>query len=106
MGCTMATSDSGVAGAIDRLLKDMTVYKYIGLDSKGRSHHYDPDAHEIVVCSTDRRGRGISDDDIERRIEPSPNSTGAWDYIQFVREEVEGLEWAETDAPETEPGAA
>lgn len=89
---------------VAKQLADLTVYYAIGLDSKGRSHHYDADAGQIVVCSSDRRGKGIrGSDDIEQRIDPPEWSTGAWDYIAFVRNEVEDVSWVETDAPEQAP---
>jgi len=95
----MATSDSVIGGFADSI----SVLHDIGLDSKGRSHHYDPAAHEIIVYCEDKRGRMARASDVVERIEPSPNSTGSWDYIQFVREEVDGLSWAETNAPEEAP---
>jgi hypothetical protein len=103
----MATNDRrhDPTDAIEQLFDDLSVYRDIGLDSEGRSHFYDADADQIVVCEGDQRGRGISDDDIDQRINVPAGSTGAWDYIQFVREEVDGVEWAETDVPEVAPDA-
>jgi len=103
----MATSDRrhDPTDAIESLFDNLSVYRDIGLDTEGRSHFYDRDAGQIVVCEGDQRGRGISDDDITQRIDIPPGSTGAWDYIQFVRDEVDGVAWAETDAPEEAPDA-
>ena len=100
----MATNDSGFGAAIDALADSLTVYHDIGLDTEGRSHHYDSDAGEIVVCDSDRRGEGIRGErDIEQRITPPEWSTGSWDYIAYVRDNVDGVSWVETDAPEEAP---
>jgi len=101
----MATSDSrhDPTDAIESLVETITVYRDIGLDSEGRSHFFDPEAMQIIVCEGDQRGHGVAEDDISERIDIPPGSTGAWDYIQFVREEVDGVAWAETDVPEVAP---
>jgi len=97
----MATTNENADSVIGQLADSIKLYHNIGLDSEGRSHHYDPAANEIVVCTSDRRGLGVrGDDDIQERITPPEASTGVWDYIQFVEDEVEGVEWVETDAPE------
>lgn len=85
------------------LAASVKLYHDIGLDTHGRSHHYSPKDHEIVVCNSDQRGVGITDDDIEQRITPGDDTTGVWDYIQFVRDEVDDVEWTEVDAPEQPP---
>jgi hypothetical protein len=97
---TQQTDD--VTDTVEQLFEDLTVYRDIGLDTDGRAHLYDPDARQIVVTETDRRGKGVRDADIEQRIDIPAGSTGAWDYIQFVRAEVAGLDWAETDVPEAD----
>jgi len=97
---TQQTDD--VTDTVEQLFEDLTVYRDIGLDTDGRAHLYDPDARQIVVTETDRRGKGVRDADIEQRIDIPADSTGAWDYIQFVRAEVAGLDWAETDVPEAD----
>jgi len=103
----MATSDSrhDPTDAIESLVETITVYRDIGLDSEGRSHFFDADEMQIIVCEGDQRGRGVSNDDIVERIDIPPGSTGAWDYIQFVRSEVDGVEWVETNVPEVAPDA-
>lgn len=93
----MATSNN----AVEQLVGGLTVYHDIGLDTDGRSHHYDPAENVIVVCDEDRRGVGITDDVISEHITPPEWSTGVWDYIQYVTDETD-VEWVETDAP-TEP---
>lgn len=97
----MATSNEAVE-TMGELLSDLTIYKRIGTTEDGRTHHYDRKAHQVVVCSADRTTPGISEDDIEQRIDVPENSTGAWDYIEFVSEQT-GHEWAETDVPEEPP---
>ena len=89
--------------AINEMVSNLKIYHKIGTDTEGRTHHYCPKTHEIVVCRADRDGAGIRDEDIETTITPPEGSTGAWDYIQFVRDEVDGLDWTETNMPETEP---
>lgn len=96
----MATNQTN---AVEAMLQGVSILHDIGLDSEGRSHHYDPKNHEIVVCTDDKRGIAFNNDDEEQRIEPSPHTTGVWDYIQFVRDEVDDLEWQEIDAPEEPP---
>jgi len=98
----MATND--VTQTVEAMFDGMVVLKDIGVDTEGRSHHYDPAAHEIVVFDGDARGDTSGHEEI-RRVEVSENSTGAWDYIEFVEDEVDGLEWAETDAPRQPPEA-
>lgn len=75
----------------------------IGVDSEGRAHFYDPDNHKIIVSSEDVRGRNLSESEIVKEIKPPEWSTGVWDYLDFVTNEVEGLEWDEIDAPERPP---
>jgi len=94
----MATSNQAV-DSMGELLADLTIYKRIGTTEDGRTHHYDCNAHQVVVCSADRSTPGISDEDIEQRMDVPENSTGAWDYIKFVSEDTDH-EWAETDVPE------
>lgn len=94
-----------VTETVGALLDGVRIYKDIGVTDDGRSHHYDPDAHEIVVCVGDSRGVGMDDGDIQRRIPVPEGSEGAWDYVQFVREEVDGVAWTEVDVPEQPPEA-
>lgn len=96
----MATNGNpNVADAARELFDGVTLYKDVGLDSEGRSHHYDEKSGEVVVCKTDRRGLGMYDDDIARRMSGS-GDRDIQDYVRFVRDEVEGLEWAELDVSE------
>jgi len=98
----MATSNQAV-DAVEDMFSGGIVLRNIGVDSEGRAHFYKPGTHTIIVTSSDRRGKGVRDEDIEQRITPPENSTGTWDYIAFVRDEVDGLEWDEIDAPEEPP---
>lgn len=99
----MATNDQ-FGRAIESMFSNLRVYREIGLDSDGRSHFYDPQAHEIVICEGDRRGVGIRDDDVLKRLSVPGDSTGAWDYVRFVREETDA-EWADLNVPEEDPYA-
>jgi hypothetical protein len=89
---------------VEALLDSFTVYHAIGITDDGRSHHYDPDAHQVVVCKDDQyhASAGISSEDIDKRVDIPEHSTGAWDYIAYVRDETE-LSWDETFVDEQPP---
>lgn len=96
----MATSNPTRDG-LSKLFEGFTVYKNIGLDNQNRSHLYDPNEHEIVVCEGDVRGESVTDDDILQTI--PANGKGAWAYVSFVRDEVDDTEWVDLDVPAEPP---
>lgn len=94
---------AGMADAqttIEALFEGVTILHDIGLDDRGRSHHYNPDTHQVVVGDDDyRRGGDLT---VVERIDIPEGSTGVWDYFEFVAEETD-IEFVETDAPTTPP---
>ena len=88
-----------VQTAIEAMFESVTVLHDIGLDDRGRSHHYDPDTRQVVVADDDYRNGG--DLTVAERIDIPDSSSGVWDYFAFVREETD-IAFVETDAP-TEP---
>lgn len=99
----MSTKRIGPGDTVRKMFEGGIILRNIGVDTEGRSHHYKPETHTIIVCSEDRRGQGVRDEHIEMRLTPPEWSTGTWDYIDFVREQVDGLDWEQTDAPEEPP---
>lgn len=80
----------------DALFDELKLYHDIGLDTDGRAHLFDPDAREIVVTETDRRGKGVRNADVTRTIEV-PDGQTVDDYCRFVATEVDDLHWRECD---------
>jgi hypothetical protein len=89
-----------VQNTIEALFEGVTVLHDIGLDDRGRSHHYNPDSHQVVVGDDDyRRGGDLA---VVERIDIPEGSDGVWDYFAFVREETD-IEFVEKDAPTAPP---
>lgn len=90
----MSTNNCGMQkdSVAESLLERLTVYRDVGLDTDGRSHFFEPTERLIVVCKTDRRGKGVRQSDIVETI-PVGEKTVV-DYCQFVRDETD-TEWVE-----------
>lgn len=71
-------------------------YQHVGLDTEGRAHFYDPDAHRVLVTATDRRYEGVDrDDHVVETIRFGENQD-VDDYVAYVDEEAD-VAWVECD---------
>jgi hypothetical protein len=84
------------SSAAAALASSISIYHDIGLDSEGRAHFFADGDREIIVTETDRRGKGVRESDICRRI-PVPEGRTVDDYCRHVKDRVDGLQWRECD---------
>lgn len=85
----MDMATSALQRAVDETVTP--VLTDLGVDTDGRSHHWHAGSERVVVCATDRRGRGIRDCDVAETIPAGGN--GPREYTWFVHHEVDGVEW-------------
>jgi len=92
---TQPTENVSPSSAVNQLAGQLTIYQDVGLDTEGRAHFFEPGDRHIIVTATDRRGQGVRDSDVIKRVPVGEQTVD--DYCEYVREHVDDLDWIECD---------